>query len=311
MPYCPWTGRKFGVEMELNSTTVESVHLGQATITTAVRNALTAIGSRHEARQGGYFRSNGQSWDIKTDASCGWEVASPALMLNEAGDNAELKAVTEKLASLQPRIDRSCGLHVHVEVLDFDWRDLRNLVALWARYEPFVFELCPPSRRTNQTYCAPIRKSMWDAPDAGHWTRFESILNTNTQAAVQGMPQPRGALNLAHFWPSHRIEFRLGAGTVQYEKIARWVQFLLSFVGRVKQTNMPMIQTGQWSNRGFSTTYVAKMLGLAPSRYVPETEITDASRKLVEWIDRRRTQFQRPGVSDEERTIAGGTTRGR
>jgi hypothetical protein len=308
MPYRPWAGRKFGVEMEMNNMTTESTVLQARTIHQAVRDGLAEGGfpaNRLRSAVGDYYHSNGQTWDVKSDSSCGWEVASPAMTMDDEGECRELQIVTQKIAALRPMINRSCGLHVHVEVLDFEWRDLRNLVTLWARYEPFLYELCPPSRRANH-YCGPIRKATWDAPDAGHWTRFESVLNTNTEQSVRGLPQPRGALNLAHFWGSHRVEFRLGAGTIQYEKIARWVQFLLSFVGRVKRSDMPMIQTGQYSNRGFSTMYVGKMLGLAPSRYVPEAEIPEASAKLLRWVEQRRLQFQRPGATDTE-----GAARGR
>jgi hypothetical protein len=308
--YRPWVGRKFGVELEMNRRTTDNVTLGTEHLRAAVREGLRLAevpATRLSSRDPGYFNSNGQTWDIKTDASAGWEVASPAMVLDADAECRELREVTNRLAALNPRIDRTCGLHVHVEVLDYDWRDLRNLIVLWARYEPFVFELCPPSRRRNG-YCEAIRKSEWSAGDAGHWTRFEQILMTNTEQSVRGMPQPRGAVNLAHFWHSHRVEFRLGAGTVNYEKIVRWVQFILSFVGRVKQTDMPMIQTGQFSNRGFSTAYVGKMLGLIPSRYVPSEKIPDASTKLVEWVERRRAQFQRPGSTDEQ---TGGTDRGR
>jgi hypothetical protein len=308
--YRPWAGRKFGVEMEMNGRTTENVALTETMIKTAVRSGVAAAGlpaSRVRGSSAGYFHSDGRTWDVKTDASCGWEVASPAMVLDADAECGELRAVTQFLTEMHPRIDRSCGLHVHVEVTDFTWQDLRNLLVLWGRYEPFAFELCPPSRRVNH-YCGPIRKSTWDGRDAGHWTRFEQALMTNTEQVIRNVPQPRGSLNLAHFWHSQRVEFRLGAGTVNYEKIVRWVQFLLTIVGRVKNTTMPIVQTGQFSNRGFSPMYVGKMLGLVPSQYVPADQVPEASAKLMEWIDRRRNQFRSAGASDEQ---VGGTARGR
>jgi hypothetical protein len=315
--YRPWIGRKFGVEMEMNDVSVERVAITERALRGAIVDGVTSIGghaNRVSDRAAGYYHSSGQTWDVKTDASCGyngrtgWEVASPAMLMDDEGECEELRAVARKLSGLRPRIDRSCGLHVHVEVRDFDWKDLRNLMVLWSRYEPFAFELCPPSRRTNH-FCPPFRKTEWAGQNGGYWTRIEPTFNATNEAEFRRVlagATPRGSLNIAHFWTGKRVEFRLGAGTVNYEKIARWVQFLLSFVQRVKQTQMPMIQTGAWSDRGFSTGYVFKMLGLAPSVYVPASEIPEASRNLMVWVEERRRQFSRPDGDAVEQAVSAG-----
>lgn len=292
--YRPWVGRKFGVEMEMNRVNTSGGSLTQESIVIAAQQGVRAAGVTRSVRRMGYEHSNGTTWDVKTDASCGWELAAPALTLDESGNNAELKAVMNAVAALRPQINKSCGLHVHVEVRDFNARDLRNLIVLWARYEPYFFELCPPSRRSN-TFCVPHRKTTWGAADHNGWNRIEPALAISTDAefrrALAAATSRYNALNLTHFWNAQRIEFRLAAGTIDYEKVSRWVQLLLTLVQRVKQANMPMIQSGGWSNKGFSTMYVAKMLGLAESAAVPATEIPSESAVLVQWMEARRQKF--------------------
>jgi hypothetical protein len=293
--YRPWVNRKFGVEMELNRTTTTGVATSQRQIAEQVRAALATVGINRPVSIGGYTHSDGTSWDVKTDASCGWELAAPALMLNEQAENDELRAVTNRVALLKPQINRQCGLHVHVEVRDYDWRDMRNLIVLWARYEPYFFELCPPSRRVN-SYCPPFRKTTWGGQNGGHWTRIEAAMaNMSEREFRQAMmgATPRGSLNLAHLWQNRRVEFRLAAGTIEYEKVVRWTQLLLSLVARVKHTGMPTIQSGGWSDKGFPTMYVAKVLGLAPSKAVPAEEIPPESTRLVAWMEARRNKFRK------------------
>jgi hypothetical protein len=314
--YRPWVNRKFGIELEMNDVATDNTSITETMLRNAVSQGLVRAGqpaARLNRRDPGYYQSNGQTWDVKTDASCGynnrtgWEVAAPAMVLDDEGECVELKEVTNALKLLKPRIDKKCGLHVHVEVRDYNWRDLRNLLVLWARYEPFAFELCPPSRRSN-VYCPPFRKTEWSGRDGAQWTRMENGLGETTEQGFQRIMQmaDRGAVNLTHFWRSKRVEFRLGGGTIEYEKIVRWTQFLLSFVNRVKRADMPIIQSGGWSNAGFSTLYVFKMLGLAPSKHVPEAMVPGASTKLLEWCDKRRAQFQQAQRNPIDAAVAAG-----
>lgn len=306
--YRPWAGRLFGVELEMNDVDRSLVSIESSQIRAAMASVLPA--NRLIRAAGGYHRSGGEVWDIKTDGSCGynhrsgWEIASPKLTMTESGENDELRGVTTALGRLSPRIDRTCGLHVSVNASDFDWWNLRNLIVLWARYEPFVFEMCPPSRRTNH-YCAPLRKSLWDNTPHSTWATIERAIEMTTErtfreAAVGSLP--RGALNVGHWWQNGRIEFRLGAGTINYEKIIRFSQFLISFVTRVKNDRMPVIQSGWYSDRGFSTLYVFKMLGLAPSKFVPAEEIPPESRRLMEWVEARRRGFASQPVPTANRS---------
>jgi hypothetical protein len=288
--YRPWVNRFFGVEMEMTSTSTESVSISERDLKGAIRSVP---GARLNDREAGYFHSTGETWDVKTDASCGWEISTPKLKLDENAHNAELKGVCEALARLRPNVNRTCGLHVTVDVSDFSWRDMRNLVVLWARYEPYVFELCPPTRRANQ-YCKPIRKARWADPSGAHWSAIERLIQApdrTPRGATETEAFPRGALNLRGWWSGKRVEFRLQAGTINYEKIRRWTQFVLSFVARVKAAPpFPMIQSGGWSDKGFSTLYVFKMLGLAPSSFCPE--VPQAAGELMAWAEQRRALFR-------------------
>jgi hypothetical protein len=291
--YRPWTGRKFGVEMEMRQQRTNGTPLDARDIQNALRGAVPRLNDR----AAGYYHSNGQFWDVKTDSSCGWEVATPALFVDADGECAELRGGCNALQRLQPRIDRTCGLHVHVEVTDFDWEDLQRLISLWCRYEPFFFQLTPPSRWENE-YCYPICRSRWGTRTGPYWASALAAIratNENTFNAAAGR-LGRGALNVNHWFMSGRIEFRLGAGSVDYAKIRNWVLILLAVVQRVKRDDLPAI--GQFTTvrpNEFPTGYIAKVLGLVPSEQVPDVPADHV--RLVSWCEARRQQFTRNGAA--------------
>lgn len=311
--HTPWIGRKFGIEMEMNQVKADLTPLSSRTLQGAVSGAVQRAGlpaNRINMAAPSYRHSDGSQWEVKTDSSCGygddygWEIASPAMTMDADAHCAELRAVCDAVAALEPRIDKKCGLHVHVEVADFTWQELQKLVILWARYEPFVFELCPPSRRDND-YCPPFRESMWGRANGPQWSAIERGLSmTSVDDFRRAMSSsPRGSLNLAHFWRSQRVEFRLGAGTVSYEKVRRWTQLLLTLVQLVK-TNGRSIRAGNWSTKGFSVAYVAKMLNVAPNGAHPAEVIPAVSTELVAWMEARRAQFAAPQAARQRTNAA-------
>jgi hypothetical protein len=298
MTYLPWmrsTGapREFGVEMELTRSTTSGDPLTGDMIKAGLRNARVP---RLNRRAPGYYHSDGTSWDVKADSSCGWEIASPKLTLDENGECQQLDRACVGLASVSPRINHTCGLHVHVDLHDFDWRDMQRLIALWARYEPFFFEITPPSRRGN-SYCSPIRASTWASlsrptgPDRRWWAATQVALAATDRSAFQNslVSFPRGAINVAHFIRSGRVEFRLQGGTISYQKIRNWVILLLAVVNRAKTTLAPPVALTINQPRpelGFGTRYVFQILGMAPSRWAPV--VAPICATIETWANERR-----------------------
>lgn len=299
MTYKPWmkpdgTPRYFGVEMELARSTTTGRSLDGEAIKVGLRNARVP---RLNRRGPGYYHSTGETWDVKTDASCGWEVASPKMELDADGLCMQLERACLGLAAVSPRVDHTCGLHVHVDVSDFQWQDFQRLLALWARYEPFFFEMTPPSRRGawGQSYCQPVRANSWRGlarrGPGNYWHNVQQALQATTQTAFQQaiVGLPRGALNVSGYARRGTIEFRLQGGSINYEKIRNWVVILLALVNRAKVRNAPVLPLTINQPRpelGFGTRYVFTVLGLAPSQWAPE--VAPLCARVEQWANERR-----------------------
>jgi len=124
------------------------------------------------------------------------------------GNKAPLRKLCSVLKELKTQVNKSCGLHVHL-----DCRDLAPKKSSQPRYDdplprelrrrgeklenvlPLLMQMVSKSRRNN-SYCAPR------------------------------MSEQRSAINLGAFNKHRTIEVRLHQGSVNFEKIAQWVELL-------------------------------------------------------------------------------------
>lgn len=287
----PWVDRKFGVELEIT----ERKANGGALSDVAIRHAIQPLTNRLNPARTGWYKSNGRTWDMKTDSSCGWELASPAMTLDIAGLNDELGGICGALENLGAVCDNRCGTHVHFELSEYDWRDLQRLMILWVRYEPFFYSLQPANRRAKH-YCTPLYRKEWDGSDSANYRVAQAACRATNQTAFEREARRIGegqrlGLNIGGFWRTRRIEIRLHSGTVNYHKIRHWVMLMSALIARPKLTSMPeIIMMGTNRNpTGLSTEYICKQLGLLPSRFLPA--VPQESIELAAWLEQRRQQF--------------------
>ena len=297
MPYRPWVGRTIGIEMEILERSPSGRDIGRK-----VREAMVTEGVApvNLDRSICWFKSDGRTWDVKTDSSCGLEIASPALTLDEQGHNDMLRRACAALNRVGAQVNSQCGLHVHVDFSGRTWRDLQRLLALWARYEPYFFELCPRYRATRH-YCEPIRRSQWSQPRETHnWTtKIRGLLTQQSESTFRlaaSTSFPRGSLNVLGWWQHGRVEFRLQAGSLSYGNIRRWAMLLLSLVERAIHPTAPkpgLTITHPRPDLGFSSAYVFQVLGLrAGTAWV--SEVAPECEDLLQWAERRRKFMLNP-----------------
>lgn len=127
----------------------------------------------------------------------------------------ELTDVVQKackaLANAQAKVNRTCGLHVHI---DCRKRDSEKVYARLVRALKWLYAIVSPSRRT--------------VPDDGQYGGFYCHRNRSTR--FRGERNRYRAIN-AHAFSRHKtIEVRLHHGTIDAAKILPWVRLLLAIV---------------------------------------------------------------------------------
>lgn len=106
-------------------------------------------------------------WKIVTDASIqgrGWELVSPPLVEEQFN---QIDVVCNVLNRIGARVNRSCGLHVHVGLdpttigLGNTLPTLRRLLELYSEYEATIDSFMALSRRADaNVYCRSLRSSI-------------------------------------------------------------------------------------------------------------------------------------------------------
>lgn len=113
--------------------------------------------------------------------------------------------VTKTLAKHEATVNKSTGMHTHIDVRN---RDRRKVFSRLVSAQTVLFAMQPKSRRNN-TYCK--RTKSRDLQTARNAGRYQGV---NPAAAEK----------------YNTIEVRLHSGTVSFDKIVNWVKLLLVIV---------------------------------------------------------------------------------
>jgi len=233
------TERTFGVEMEMVGVTKEQVAA-----------ALTAAGIPCQTSY--YGSPNSSFWKAQPDGSVqvthanqgqgSCELVSPILR-GEAG-LATIRRVCAVLATINAKVNKKCGLHVHMGARDLSHDEIKKICKIWVRDENIIDMVMPVSRRANNNrYCrSNLTKdtSAYNEPGTAMYTvddMFNRISSARTFQQLQYAVCPIGRyhkLNLCAFAEHGTIEFRQHSGTVEADKICYWIEFLDSMIAEAR-----------------------------------------------------------------------------
>lgn len=219
---------KFGIEIEAFGIEKETL-----------RAALIAKGI---ACQEAYRSEQLQVWKITGDGSIqgnnSFELVSPILE-GEAG-LAQLRIVCEVLKAKKARINKTCGLHVHLDATNFGIKDWRNIYRNYATLEGTIDSFMPASRRaSNNTYIKSIVVPNWEQKVS----RASTLLQLQRSTTYSDRYYK---LNTQSYWSHKSCEFRQMAGTIDFDKISNWVKFLARLVEYSKAGKV--VANGDWES---------------------------------------------------------------
>lgn len=203
-------------------------------------------------RPEGYNHQRRPHWKIVSDGSLGdylrgIEVVSPVLHGEDGIREAE--QVTRTLEDLGCTVSRKCGFHVHVGVgPNPDINFWRNIVKLYAMFEPVLDSLMPPSRRGSANpYCQSLTQ-----------TNLTRLASASTLSDVRFAARMNGRfykLNLESFARHRTVEFRQHSGTLHADKVSNWIRVCLRIVAK--------------ATAGFATTAAPAAVVPAPTLSAP------------------------------------------
>jgi len=183
-------------------------------------------------------------WVQAYDCSCGWEMKSQPLT-----DTSEVQLVMAAIRQAGGSVNRTCGLHVHVDVTHLSFEQRKRLCKIYLRHEASMEELLPLSRRgCNAGYARANRATL--RGQIADW--FRAIDAATTEAELRAACNPYGKyskLNLNPFDSKGTYEFRGHQGTLNFKKIDAWASIIAAMIN-MAQSNQHIME----EEANFTTT---------------------------------------------------------
>lgn len=224
------TAYTFGIEIECLMPATSTAH----TLANSIHDAGVECHAEH------YNHNTRPTWKIVTDSSVsgrgrtGIEVVSPILR-GEDG-LAEVTTVMNVLKAAGCKVNRTCGLHVHIGVAHLGVEKVKNFCRNYIKFEDFFDFIQPESRRQNNNqYIRSNRGVFGDYTSEATVNRaFDRIDTARTMQDLIDVLNPYSnryyKLNLTAFRRYGTLEFRQHSGTIEAEKACNWVRLLMAFV---------------------------------------------------------------------------------
>lgn len=195
-------------------------------------NAVRSNGVEIQA-EGYNHRDNDRYYKIVTDGSltgndtC--EVVSPILKGNDG--KKSLKVVCKALSEIGAKVNKSCGLHVHLDAKNMTIEQWRNLIINYARLEAIIDGFMPKSRRGNNNYyCRSISLMPRLEATILHCNSVEEIVNYLGTRYMK--------INVEAYSRHKTVEFRQHGGSIEYAKIEKWLSFLQKLLAYSKNNTV-------------------------------------------------------------------------
>lgn len=227
--------RKFGVEVEFVGATQE-----------AVADALNAAGVNCHTEEYNHT-TRASRWKIVRDGSVHGPIGSGELVSPPTTDLAMVERALRAAAGAGATANRTCGLHVHVDMAGSDLDVWKRLVKLWCRYEDALLTAMPNSRATN-SYCKRLVRTLRNT--LGGPGPIDPSNLSDVFALVDGLTTLREltdvrlacdrylTLNPQSTWRYGTVEFRVHSGTTNASKVRRWVRLCQAIVAMAFDTTL-------------------------------------------------------------------------
>jgi len=189
------------------------------------------------------------------------EIVSPPLMANETSYR-EVKKVMKLLREAGGRVNRSCGLHVHVEVeravrggMNYG-KFFETLVHRYETLEPYFDTLVPPSRRDDENeYCQNMESLRSEIDCCDLQEIFSHDFELSQAADLFEQMDRYFKLNITSFVRHGTVEFRHFGGTLNGTKAVAWVRTCVAFMEAAREHSKIVLEhrmtTEEWNNPFF------------------------------------------------------------
>ena len=249
--------QRFGIEMEMTGITRKKA-----------AEVIAAYFDTHEVYDGGSYDAyhvtdgQGRNWKVVSDASIHpaardgrsastlykVEVVSPICHYE---DIETIQELVRKLRHAGACVNRSCGIHIHVDAAPHSVKTLRNLVNIMVSKEDLLYKALAVDVAREDHYCQKTDLSFLEELNRKKPKSieiFEEMWYHGDSRSYDHYDETRyHALNLHSVFSKGTIEFRLFNGTMHAGKVKTYIQLSLAI------SHQALVQKGASHSRTKST----------------------------------------------------------
>ncbi|MFI4912341.1 MAG: amidoligase family protein [Sedimentisphaeraceae bacterium JB056] len=183
---------------------------------------------------------SGRRWKVMADSSLSnvpfnlrAEVVSPVLSYE---DLEQLQEVVRAVRRCGAKINRQCGIHIHIDASHFDGRRLGNLAKIVYKQEPLILHALGIRQNRLQRYTKPVSDNLIRQIESSR-PRTKDELNRIWYGYENNRPHHYDSsryhgVNLHNVWYRGTVEFRWFEGTLHAGKIKAYIQFCLALAAK-------------------------------------------------------------------------------
>ena len=177
-------------------------------------------------------------WRIVSDTSISDEdLGAEYVMTRPLNGNRLLEKVEELTGFIDNTggyVDKSCGLHVHINGLDMELEQMKNCLAIGKSMETWIYDMLPADRKYSR-YSKPLPdfdvKELMNVSTYNEFVRFwyHNLSNTEISTGKYNESRYRG-FNVHSRFINGTIEFRHHHGTLDFINIEQWINLCMAVV---------------------------------------------------------------------------------
>ena len=232
---------------------------------------------------------------ISADREYQTEMVSPICRYE---DIVSIQEIVRKLKERGAFVNKTCGIHVHIDASPFDARTLRNITNIMASKEDLIYKALQVSVSREHSYCQKVEQ------------RFLEELNRKKPKTLDGVERiwyggdsrrdthyddsRYHCLNLHSVFQKGTVEFRLFNGTLHAGKIKAYIQFSLAIGAQALNQSCASRRKTQTTNEKYTFRTWLLRLGLngeefATARYHLLKELPGC----IAWRDPAQAEAQK------------------
>lgn len=224
---------KFGIEIEFFGVNYKTV------VTSLQEQGIDVAfkGYTHEVTTGWKLVTDGSVTTVGTGLGKGLELVSPILYGDEGLD--ELQVVLNTLKRIGAKTNRTCGIHVHHDISDYEVSNVKYLYNLYTTYQSGVNSIVGVSRRTSadNKYCRGILlRAISKVNQVTTMEEFASILFDRYRV-----------LNIRSYVKYGTVEFRQHQSSLNFDEVEAWIILTDLMVNHCRYNEVPIPETNRKS----------------------------------------------------------------